>query len=148
MKIERVPVASIIKAVDADALFAEYFDECGNKSLSAGPKPDLDRYVLLENAGVFVSLVAKEGEEVVGFVGLLVSDVLHFSAKTAVVESIFLTKSHRKGANGIRLLRAAIKQAKELGAVGVYASAPVGSSFDRLCSLLRAKHMNNMYYVG
>lgn len=130
----------------AKALLSEYALECANRDLPE-PKPDRELYRAIEKVGILHVIAAFEGDQMLGFVTLLVARNMHYSALIANTESIFVAAAHRSGDTGGKLLTAARNKAIELGAVGLYVTAPVGA---RLNSLMIASHAyrttNHVYF--
>lgn len=147
MNIEDISVDNFFALPDINLLIDEYRNECGNKAFGMAP-PSQSHYSKLADAGVLFPAVAKDEEgKPVGFVVLLAISLPHFEGKMmANVESIFLAKKHRKGASGLALIKWARSKAKQLGAVGVYLSAPVGSRLEVLAHKL-FKKTNSVFFV-
>ena len=86
-------------------LIKEYSKECANRTLAASP-PNEDQYVKLEEMGLLKAAGAFDGDTLVGFVAVVFSFVPHFKGEAlASTESLFLSKSFRTGANGLKLLK-------------------------------------------
>lgn len=148
MKVKKIAPDDIFYAPSWDEMLKEYTEECANTDISLGGTVDKPRYRDLYEKGLMDVLGAYEDGELVGFTTVVYSPVLHFSKLLAATESLFLKKAHRKAGNGLRLIRAVKAVAKERGADGLYFSAPVGSSFERLCRALGLRASNTAFYVG
>ena len=124
--IRTISFADIWAASNIDALLAEYAEESSLSGLPT-PVPLRDLYELLEQSGSCVLLGAYKGDELVGFLAMVVSMNPHYSQVLAVTESYFVASEHRKTGAGLRLLTAAESLAKAKGAIGILVSAPVQS---------------------
>lgn len=147
MNIEDISVNKFFALPDINLLIDEYRNECGNKAFGMAP-PNQVHYSKLAEAGILFPAVAKdEAGKPIGFVVILAVALPHFEGRLmANVESIFLTKSYRKGTNGLELIKWARSKAKQLGAIGVYLSAPVGSRLEVLADKL-FKKTNSVFFV-
>lgn len=151
MIVKPVGMLDILDSPELPRLIAEYTDECANPELLENARPDRERYVQLEAAGVLhaLGMYEDEGEaKLVGFGIVIISPVLHFSKTIAVVESVFLRKDHRKGWVGRALMGALHGVAKACGVDGVYFSAPKGSAFEKLCRAMKLKETNATFFWG
>lgn len=128
-------------------LLAEYAVECAIPGLGEN-NVRFDIYRQLEAAGVLHTLGAFRGDTMVGFLSFLVSVLPHYGALTATSESYFVAKSERAGGTGIRLLREAEARAKELGAVGLLVSAPVGGRLAAVLPRIGYGQTNEVFFKG
>ena len=127
--IRRCAFADIEHAPNLTKLMDEYGAE--SAMIALGPqRPQFPTYRLMEEIGTSHSFGAFQGEDLVGFIIILVAVLPHFGLRVASTESFFVTCSARKGGTGLRLLRQAEEFAKELGAVGFFVSAPIGSRLE------------------
>lgn len=108
------------------ALAAEYEHE---SAIAGMPRVRIDEanYLRQERAGVLHMATATLDGALIGFILLLVNTNMHYSVKIGVVESFFVAAAHRKTGAGLMLRRWAEECARQLGAVGFFLSAPVGS---------------------
>lgn len=111
----------------------DYIRESGNPFIGSVPNPNRNAYEALEDSGVWRCRAAYEGNLLVGFVAVWSMEHFHYGVRVASIETLWLSQEHRKGPAGLRLIREAKQIAYDMGAVALYASAPVGS---RLASLL------------
>jgi GNAT superfamily N-acetyltransferase len=127
-EIRRCTVAELEAAPNLAELLHEYAAESATVELGpANPNPET--YRALEASGFFHPIAAFDGERVVGFILPIVCVVPHYGVLAATVESFFVPKAERKGGIGLKLLRAAEKLARDLGAKALMVSAP---SYGRL----------------
>lgn len=105
------------------ALVAEYAAECGMEGLPP-PSAKFETYRDLDDKGLLHVLATFSGEELTGFLLLLVPVLPHYSVGVAVSESFFVARVHRGTGAGLLLLRAAEDLSRELNAAGLLVSAP------------------------
>lgn len=96
-------------------------------------EPDLERYTLMEHAGVLVSVGVYDGETAVGYATAIVTTHTHdMSTVMAISDTIFLRESYRQGRNGIRLIETLREKCKAQGAQLMLWSARTDTTFARL----------------
>lgn len=123
--LSQISISEFFDDPSAEALLAEYADECALAGLPP-PVPHRDIYLALERAGVVSMFGARVDGVLVGFIVLLTSMNPHYSVVLGAVESFFVAAAHRKSGAGVKLLREARRAAKDRGAVGLLVSAPFG----------------------
>jgi hypothetical protein len=126
-------------------LCAEYARESAIAELGE-PTMNLVTYRAMEAAGFLHSVIALQGDTMVGFLTLILSELPHFSQRTASVESFFVTNSARSGGAGIRLRQQAELIAQEHGAVAIMLSAPEGSRLDAVLPRSGYRKTNHVYF--
>lgn len=101
----------------ARPLLVEHWEEIArNKDLMV-LAPDEDTYAALEKAGILFTLGAFDGDELVGYSATMVHQHLHYKAlRYATNDVLFVSKRHRQGRLGVRLMRETELIAKERGA--------------------------------
>lgn len=119
---------------NAQGLVDAYAAECSIPVLGK-VNPQRDIYSALEQSDSSRCFGVYEGDELVGFANVLASIIPHYGKKVAVVESLYLSPSHRHGWNGRELMAAIESDAKESGCVAILYSAPVDGKLFRLLSL-------------
>lgn len=78
--------------------------------------PDLQRYYFFANNGMLHIVTARQDGELIGYAVNIMMKGLHYStAGFASNDLVFVSKSHRKGLVGIRLLRFMEEKLKEAG---------------------------------
>jgi GNAT superfamily N-acetyltransferase len=137
----------ILLSPQFDALVAEYAAECltdgvEHKAVNA------DLYRRYESLGMLTPFIAIDTNagEMVGFISLMSHMMPHHSTVLATVESFFVASHARKGGAGVKLLRAAEKHAKELGASGLFVSAPVGSRLETMMPGVGYRATNTTFF--
>lgn len=91
------------------------------------PQPHAESYIQLEQAGVMFSFGAYEGDKLIGFCNVLVSQVPHYSVKVGTMESWYVHKDYRFTGAGVALKHEAERAAEAAGAVGMFITAPINS---------------------
>lgn len=143
--IRTLTIPEFFATSNAQQLCQLYADESRNAALPEH-EPQQAMYEAMEQLGILHMWGAYDVDELVGFIVLLVNNAPHYAHKMATLESFFVHADHRKGGTGIRLLRAAQSKAKELGAVGLFVSAPAGSRLEKAMPALGYKHSNTMFF--
>lgn len=130
--VHKVDRADVMDAPEFPALIAEYAAECAIEGLPP-PNVKLESYVALDYTGFLHVFGAYHAGTLVGFITILAPVLPHYGITVAVSESFFVAAEHRSGGPGLKLLSAAMEQARALGSPGLLVCAPTGS---RLCELL------------
>lgn len=141
--IRPVSYATILYDPNAASLLAEYAAECSIPALGV-PSPQRDLYAMLEASGGFQAFGVYDGDVLVGFASVLIYALPHYGQKIATTESIFISESQRGMGHG--LLGYLNEYARENGCVAFLYTAPQGSRFDRMMSVMdEYSHTNNVY---
>jgi hypothetical protein len=144
MHIAPITLADFSAHPDAAGLLAAYALECANEDLPPY-NPSREVYDPLEQAGVLHTLAAFEGDNLIGFLVLLVSLNPHYSVLLAVTESWFVAPEHRATGAGLELYRGARGMARGLGAKALYVSAPMGGQLAGVMAGLGARETNRVF---
>lgn len=129
-------------------LISEYSKE-SSSPVTPNAQPMAERYRMMTELGAIRLLGAFDGEKVVGLAGVAVAKTqMHSSAPICSIESFYLRKEYRQGANGLKLLNAAKAVAKEAGAPGLLIATPTEGSYNALCSALGMKHLQNLWWCA
>lgn len=141
--IREVQFRTILDAPNAESLLAEYAAECSLPELGT-TNPNAEMYSRLE-AGGMRTLAVYDGEILVGFATLLTYILPHYGKKVAATESIFVAAEHRPRI-GNELVDFIEQEARKNDCAAVLYSAPAGSRFSRMLSLLpKYRHSNDVY---
>lgn len=141
-------LGSMIDDPAFNGLVAEYAEECKMRGM---PEPEWARemYEGMEQMGIVQGLVLRDLEfRMVGFSVLFCTVVPHYSKLVVTTESLFVTKEHRKGGGGMKLIRAIEGHAKNIGAVGLLLSAPEGGSLAQVAPKIGYTHASNVFLRG
>lgn len=144
----RCTVAELESAPNFDALLAEYAQESAIDGLPP-PSAQMGIYCQMEAVGVLHFLGAFSGDTLAGFAAIVVSVLPHYGVKTATTESLFMGHAFRKGSGaGLKLLTAAEALAKDLGAVGLFVSAPIGGRLEQVLPRIGFQETNRVFFRG
>lgn len=122
--VRKCTVVEIMEDPAFDALIAEYAAESAVEGMPP-PRAKMEAYVAMEMTGMLHPFGAFKDGELVGFISVLTPTLPHYGRLVASAESFFVTKSHRKGGAGLRLLKAVEQVAAEEGSPGIFVSAPI-----------------------
>jgi hypothetical protein len=143
--IKRCALADIEAAPNLPAMLDEYGAESSIDGLGAQNMQG-EAYRMLESSGLLHIVGAWAGDDLAGFIAVLVSVLPHYGKTVCVSESYFVAAAHRKTGAGLLLLKEAERIGEEYGAAGFLLSAPLGG---RLVSVLTAKgyrHTNEVFF--
>ena len=124
----------------------DYATECQLPEMTA--IANLDFYKQRIADGLLHPLCIKDGDLLAGFAILIVSEMPHYNNLVlATLESFFVLPEYRCLGVGEWLLREVEAKAKELGASGLFLSAPAGGRLDQyLSKLKRYRETNRVYF--
>ena len=144
--IRPVSYAEILNAPNVAALFREYEAECALPEL-APISPDAASYAAMERSGGLQAFGVYEGDELIGFLTVLIWTVPHYSKKIGSNADIFLGSEHRIRGIGAKMIALAEGYAKGMGCIVFQWTVPAGSRFARLLALNvgRYRHTNSVY---
>lgn len=142
--IRQCRVAEIQNAPNIDALMDEYAAESHVAELPA-PNVQWGHYTALENMGTLGAIGAFDGDDLVGFVGIISNKLPHHGATLAVTESFFVARSHRKLGAGLKLLRAAEQYARDVGSPCLLVNAPHGGSLECVMPRMGYRHTSTVF---
>lgn len=110
-------------------LLAEYAEECSVPELGR-LNPQWDIYRVLEQSGALKVYAAYVDETMVGFSAVLHHVQPHYGELVAVVESLFVGKSHRCTSAGRNLMRSIEAAARLAGCKAIVYAAPAGGQLE------------------
>lgn len=137
-------IDEIQHAPNIAALMAEYAEESHNPELP-DPNAQFEQYRKLQEVGVLGAIGAFKGDELIGFVGVLSSNLPHHGARLAITESFFVAKAHRKGGAGLKLLKAAEMHARDIGSPCLLVNTVHGSALEQVMPKLGYRHSNSTF---
>ena len=138
-------VADIEQTFALPDLIAAYARESSIPELGQGDA-QFATYYALEKAGMLRVLGAYQGDTLVGFLALLVSELPHYGCLVATTESFFVSPEARKAGTGQALLANAEALAASVGAKGVLVSAPKGGRLELVMSRSSAYRQTNSVF--
>jgi GNAT superfamily N-acetyltransferase len=147
VEVVKVSVDQFIRSPNGFDLLDEYALTRAIDGLPT-PTPDIEFYRVMEERGMLHVLAAiNEEDEIVGFACVTTAPNPHHNgAIIGVMESIFVSEVERSTGAGLSLIREAKRFARELGAVGFFSSALVGSELDEVYKRMDCVHTNNNYF--
>ena len=122
---------------DCQALWPEHYEEIAVQKDRMPMRPDVASYEALDAAGRLQVVVAREDGRMIGYVVSVIRPHLHYADVLCGYEdAYFLTKSHRRGMVGVKLLRAAVEHMKRAGVRKAFfmtkAALDMGPIFERM----------------
>lgn len=146
MEIRECSPDEVFDAPGYQECFDEYSAECGDDLIGErGPACEIYR-TLHQAGGLICGAVMDEGK-LVGVVFVVVNPAPHYRGKVlANVESLFLRKSYRTGARGMRLIRWARDRARERGCASMAITTTAGSGLEKL-GFRAWRHTNTIFRV-
>lgn len=143
--VRAVRYSEILDAPNAQALLAEYADECSLPEL-VPIIPQREMYAMMERSGAFQCFGAYVGDRLAGFGSALTYVVPHYGRRIATVESLFLAEADRRWRTGNRLMDALENYGREQGCLLILYNAPAGSQFEKLLRMLKPyRHSNTVF---
>ncbi len=143
--IRNCTISEIEAAPNISELLEEYACE---SSISGLPHPSAkgEVYKLIESTGALHTIAAFLDDMLIGFVTILASPLPHYGILIAVVESIFVTKAHRKTGAGLKLIREAERYAKSVRSPGLLVSAPYGGDLAEVLPSIGYVESNRVFF--
>lgn len=143
--ITSVTVDQFAQARNLDTLFAAYKQESSIPGLGAC-NVRMDLYRQIEATGALHTFAAYRGDDLVGFLSMVVTVLPHYGALVATTESFYVAQDARAGGTGIKLLRHAEQHARRLGAVGLLVSAPHGGRLAKIMPRAGYQETNRVFF--
>ena len=101
---------------EAQTLFDEHYEEIARNKQVMVLKPDEETYRKAEEMGTIFILSARQNDVLIGYSVNFVSNHLHYAdLKLAQNDLLFISKEHRGGRVGLRLIKDTENHAKSLG---------------------------------
>lgn len=138
-------VAEISSAPNFAALLDEYCAESGITELGRA-NAQLATYNAMEELGVLKTVAAYVGDELQGFVCVLVHTLPHFGCRVGISESLFVAEAARHTGAGVALMQAAESAAMEHQAEGFLLSAPVASRLAKIAPAIGYRPTNITFF--
>ncbi|NLX17566.1 MAG: hypothetical protein GXY45_11465 [Ramlibacter sp.] len=143
--VELSTVEAVASHLDFPALALAYEQEADSARVGMDKVRgvNFNAYLHLEAAGLIHVVAAHDGDRLIGFAVLLLSEHLHFSRMVATVEAIFALPETGAGAELMRFLEGF---ARQQGAAGLFISAPTGGRLDRVMRRSRSYSQTNAVF--
>ena len=101
---------------EASILFEEHFEEIARNKQVMKLKPDELTYRKMEDAGQIFILSARQSDVLIGYSVNFVTNHLHYAdLRIAQNDLLFISKEHRGGRIGLKLIRETERHATSLG---------------------------------
>lgn len=140
-------VADIEQAPNIGALSVEYAEESAIAGVPfIGVRFDI--YKAIEATMKMRIFGAFDGDRLVGFMAFSVTMMPNYGVEIACQHVFFVAKSYRKTGAGLRLLRAAEREAMEMGAHGLLAGAPTGGRLSEVLPEIGYKPVDTIFFRG
>jgi L-amino acid N-acyltransferase YncA len=122
---------------DCQQLWIEHYDEIAVQKDRMEMKPDVASYKALEELGKLQIVVVRDDGRMVGYILSVIRPHLHYANVLCGFEdAYFLSKTHRRGMIGVKLIREAVRHMQAVGVQKVFfmtkAALDMGSIFERL----------------
>lgn len=118
---------------NAGELFAEHWDEIALNKRVMVLKPDSERYLATEKAGMFFALAAYSDDTIVGYSVNFIMRHMHYADLViATNDLLFVSAAHRASRLGLQLIRETERTAKERGAALMLWHAKEGTALSKL----------------
>lgn len=118
-----------IDIINEKELLEQYAQE-SKSSLVPSHEPSVELYDILEKKDILKCFGVYDNKQMVGFVTVTLSPMPHYSEMCATIESLFVSKEHRKFGTAKRLLSIVEQEAKDNECVAMFMSAPIGSRLE------------------
>lgn len=131
---------------DARPLIHEHWQELG-LDLDLAIDPDIDKMKLMEQAGAWFVMTARDAGALVGYLLAIVSPHLHYksSKPMLIVDAYYVRPDVRNGA-GARLLSFMEEFAKEKGAIKIYLSCKAHRDHSKLFEAM-GYHLSDYAFI-
>lgn len=148
LQVRRTSVAELAAAPNLADLVQAYAAESALPQLGSAVL-DVPAYARMEAAGIVRLIGAWRGDRLVGFLILIVTPIPHWGNQVlASAESFFVHPDERHGGAGRELRTCAEAVALEVGARGVFISAPAGGALSRVLPHWGYEHTNSVFFRG
>lgn len=129
-----------------DAMLHEHAQELATNKELMVLAPDRVRYAAIEAANIMLTLLAYEGDELIGYSINFVSQHLHYSGLTyAQNDVLFVRAPYRKGRAGLALIQETERVCKERGAQMIVWHAKQGTALESLMPRLGYRVQDVMF---
>ena len=129
---------------EANDLILKNWEDTGLEDLELDP--DWSSYDVLYQAGCFGVYTARENNVLVGYLGVLARNHLHYKGSVfASNDVLFLDKDYRKGLAGYFLIKYSLEDLKKKGVDVFLFNSTVEKPYDPILKKLGFKHHENIY---
>ena len=115
------------------ALFYEHWQEIANYKDRFPLNPDFNRYRKMDELGLLHTSIAREEEKIIGYCIFFVMPHLHYQdCIYAVNDVVFVSKAHRKGTVGMRIIKFSVGELTKRGVHRMVMHIKVNHDFGRV----------------
>lgn len=107
--------------------------------------PDIGKYAAMEQAGIFVGLIARLDGQIVGYSGNFIGQHLHYSALCFAENDVLYVDPEQRGTLGLRLIKATEDAMRERGAEIMLWHAKPNTQLAALLPLRKYRVQDVMY---
>lgn len=141
--LREVPVAEVL---GEGALIRAYAEECS--ILEIGEiNPQQKIYDNMEKAGLMRTFGVFVDATIVGFATILIFVLPHYGKKVATVESLFVSKAHRRSNAGLKLMAHIEEAARAAGCTVMLYNARSGTNLEKLLTVLPQYQLTNSVFL-
>jgi GNAT superfamily N-acetyltransferase len=136
---------------DAQKLLEDHWEEIALNKGKIALNPDWEAYEALESSGKLKIFTARDDDRLIGYFVVIVGINLHYKDHVfAVNDILYLSKEHRKGRTGLKLIKFAEKYLKEDGVSVLSINTKVHKPFDSLMEYMGFNLIERVYskYIG
>lgn len=136
---------------EAKDLLNSHWEEIALNKEHIKLNPDWEVYQSLEDQGKLKIFTARDNDILVGYFVVVVGVNMHYKDHVfACNDVLYLSKEHRKGFTGIKLIKFAEKCLKNDGVSVLTINTKVHQPFDRLMDFLKFRKVERVYskYLG
>lgn len=145
MIVRKLTVAEIEREPNLAELLNGYAQESAIIGMP-GYNAQIESYRSMEALHILHVFGSYSGQELTGFLCLLLTFIPHYGVKIATTESYYVSQEHRKSGAGLALLREAELCAAEYGAAGFFISAPIGGKLAQVMEAMPAYRETNRVF--
>ena len=134
---------------DIKPLIEEHWHEIALNKDAIKLNPDWENYAMLDKLGALRIYTGREDGELKGYFILITSRSLHYKDHLfANNDIIFISKSHRKGLTGLKLIKYAMKKLKDEGVTLMNVNTKLHQPFDAVMERLGFNCIERIYSIN
>ena len=136
---------------DAQKLLEDHWEEIALNKGKIALNPDWEAYEALESSGKLKIFTARDDDRLIGYFVVIVGVNLHYKDHVfAANDILYLSKEHRKGRTGLKLIKFAEKCLKKDGVSVLSINTKVHKPFDSLMEYMGFNLIERVYskYIG
>lgn len=123
-----------------------HWEQVANNKDKIKLSPDVEKYILLQEAGVLRNIALLDGDKIVGYSVVFIQPHLHYKQDLfAAVDVMYVDEEHRNSKAGLLLINETEKLCKDLGvSVLTYHTKPQHAAIEKILYRKEYKHMENI----